>query len=39
MQRGEVEKSWNCPCHGSRFDCEGKILNGPAITELGKAGS
>jgi glycine/D-amino acid oxidase-like deaminating enzyme/nitrite reductase/ring-hydroxylating ferredoxin subunit len=28
------EKSWDCPCHGSRFSYEGKILNGPANTEL-----
>ncbi|MBA3682872.1 MAG: FAD-dependent oxidoreductase, partial [Bacteroidetes bacterium] len=28
------EKSWDCPCHGSRFTHEGKILNGPAITDL-----
>lgn len=24
------EHSWDCPCHGSRFDGEGKWLNGPA---------
>lgn len=24
------ENSWDCPCHGSRFDCEGKLLEGPA---------
>ncbi|UYZ58968.1 FAD-dependent oxidoreductase [Hymenobacter latericus] len=31
-----TEKSWDCPCHGSRFDPYGVLLNGPAATDLPK---
>lgn len=24
-----VEKSWDCPCHGGRYDLEGKVITGP----------
>ena len=28
------EKSWDCPCHGSRFDYQGRWLNGPAQKDI-----
>lgn len=36
VQWNNDEKSFDCPCHGSRFDTEGTVMNGPAETDLSK---
>ena len=28
------ERSWDCPCHGSRFSPEGEVLDGSAVHGL-----
>lgn len=30
----EVEKTWDCPCHASRFDLDGKCIKGPSSYDI-----
>lgn len=34
VQWNSAETSWDCPCHGSRFDRDGRVLQGPAVRDL-----
>lgn len=34
LQWNSAEKSWDCPCHGSRFSYEGDVIEGPALRPL-----
>lgn len=34
VQWNDLEKSWDCPCHGSRFNVHGKVIEGPSLNHL-----
>ena len=39
VQWNPSEATWDCPCHGSRFDRHGTVINGPANVDLEKVES
>ena len=34
LEWNDAESSWDCPLHGSRFDADGRVLEGPATRDL-----
>ena len=38
MQWNSAEQTWDCPCHGSRFDALGHVIDGPANSDLAATG-
>ena len=34
LKWNEAEKSWDCPCHGSRFDEDGGVIDNPATGDI-----
>lgn len=36
LRKNGAEGTWDCPCHGSRFDADGNVIQGPAISGIEK---
>jgi glycine/D-amino acid oxidase-like deaminating enzyme/nitrite reductase/ring-hydroxylating ferredoxin subunit len=34
VELNSAERTWDCPCHGSRFGLDGKVIHGPAVDDL-----
>jgi len=34
-----AEETWDCPCHGSRYDVDGRVIHGPAVKDLAPRGA
>ena len=32
----EIDKTWDCPCHGSRYDIDGRVIHGPSNFSIKK---
>jgi Rieske Fe-S protein len=38
LKWNKTEHTWDCPCHGSRFDENGKLIDGPAMKDAENLG-
>jgi Rieske Fe-S protein len=39
VEWNEAEKTWDCPCHGSRYSPKGEVIHGPTVRDLEEKGS
>lgn len=39
VEWNQLDKSFDCPCHGSQFDSRGRCINAPAVADLEDLGS